>query len=432
MRGPIAGSEDALAHSERVDAERLIRTTVEVLSGGSAIHDLNGLVQRNAGRVSPADIRAGRVGSQVLGDIINTVEQAKGNSNFNWHSATPDQVKAYLLANGFDPARLMGMPGLPPRSSDASGNEGVGRAESTTAASLGAINQQNFTSTPFAAAGLSYATFSALRGEGFNAAQIMSAVNVNKELGLGANSNPGAIARLQRDVPSAIPGLRGTRDNWKQVHTLEEAEKRARAEGDTASADRLKREADEARKHAEEHDKQQRDHIRGQKPEREKDLIDKQDEIRRSVLGQAANLAPGQDPKQTVATIEAYRRNPNDAVARSNYEELKKRSAADPVRAKALAKVEAGLKEDAKLKKKVEGRNEEKTDQLTAVTVASDDLLGSMLDEPTSAQPAQAKAVTTAEKIPQKEAEKEKTVAAAPAEPKKPKVKLAGAPGPSA
>jgi hypothetical protein len=36
----------------------------------------------------------------VLGDIINTVEQAKGSAPFNWSAATPQQISAYLSSKG--------------------------------------------------------------------------------------------------------------------------------------------------------------------------------------------------------------------------------------------------------------------------------------------------------------------------------------------
>jgi hypothetical protein len=98
--GALAEPGDATTQADRITAETLIRSTVQVLASGSAIRDLDGLVQRNVGNVSHADIRAGRLGSNVLGDIISTVEQAKGGAPFNWNAASPQQISAYLASKG--------------------------------------------------------------------------------------------------------------------------------------------------------------------------------------------------------------------------------------------------------------------------------------------------------------------------------------------
>lgn len=92
--------------SERNDAERLIRTLALTLANGAPIKDVDELVRRNAGRLTQADIQSGRVNSNVLGDIINTVEQAKGHPAFNWLSVTPEQQAAYLRAHGIDPSAM--------------------------------------------------------------------------------------------------------------------------------------------------------------------------------------------------------------------------------------------------------------------------------------------------------------------------------------
>src|SRR5882724_9641086 len=86
-RVPPAGLEvegDAMSQADRVAADTLIRTTVQTVGNGATPQDLDELVRRNAGRVTREDIRAGRLGSAILGDIINSVEQARGNTPFNW------------------------------------------------------------------------------------------------------------------------------------------------------------------------------------------------------------------------------------------------------------------------------------------------------------------------------------------------------------
>lgn len=98
---------------DRVAAETLIRTSVLALANGAAIGDIDEVIRRNASNVSHADVMAGRLNTSVLGDVISAVERARGNTAFNWHTASPEQIKAYQLANGLN------LPG--------SGREGLGR-----------------------------------------------------------------------------------------------------------------------------------------------------------------------------------------------------------------------------------------------------------------------------------------------------------------
>jgi hypothetical protein len=126
--GPHA-ENDAASQTDRVAAETLIRTTVQGVGNGSVPQDLDDLVRRNAGRVTREDLRAGRLDSSVLGDIINSVEQAKGNSAINWHAATPQQIKAYLTAHGLSALGAHRLLGSGPQagegaSRDAKGGEG--------------------------------------------------------------------------------------------------------------------------------------------------------------------------------------------------------------------------------------------------------------------------------------------------------------------
>lgn len=95
----------ALAQTDRVAAETLIRSTILALANGTSITDVDEIVRRNATNVSPSDIQAGRLNTSVLGDIIGSVEQAKTSAGapFNWSSATPAQIKDYLLAHGLSP-----------------------------------------------------------------------------------------------------------------------------------------------------------------------------------------------------------------------------------------------------------------------------------------------------------------------------------------
>jgi len=149
-------SSDAATQADRIAAETLIRSTVQVLASGSAIRDLDSLVQRNVGNISQADIRAGRLGSNVLGDIISTVEQAKGNAAINWHAATPQQIAAYLAANGFNAASANRLMGASPIAADEKPNSGDytrGLATSADSSFLKSVDLNDATGKALAAMG---------------------------------------------------------------------------------------------------------------------------------------------------------------------------------------------------------------------------------------------------------------------------------------
>jgi hypothetical protein len=163
----------------------------------------------------------------------------------------------------------------------------------------------------FARTGLSYGMFNALRAQGFDAAQITAAVNTNNSLGLGANDNPYATARLQRDVPEAMTVLHETRENWKHFYELEKAQAEAIKHGDTNAAAKLGAQMEQARKQADEHDKREQDKVQSKKPERLDDLITQQENIRRRTEEHISQLAPGDDTeaKKLATALDQARRN---------------------------------------------------------------------------------------------------------------------------
>src|SRR5262249_7039790 len=158
-------SDDAQQHADRVAAETLIRTTAMAMANGAAVKDLDGLIQRNVGRISAADLRAGRLGAIVVGDIVNAVEQAKGNTNVNWLSAPPQQLSAYMLANGLSADQVRKLLGVAGNEREAGAGGPFGKASGrpdyqamsySTAQSLNSVTQSNFGATPFAGAGINY------------------------------------------------------------------------------------------------------------------------------------------------------------------------------------------------------------------------------------------------------------------------------------
>lgn len=154
------------------------------------------------------------------------------------------------------------------------------------------ISSANYSSSQYARTGLNYATFSDLRNQGFNGQQIMAAVSTTKALGIDANRNAAPMARVQRDIPSAVPGLRITRDNWTAIRQMEEEKRKAVEAGNTAAAEALTRQIDEGRKRAEEHDKREHERVQRERPDRAPDHRQLQDETRRAALRHEATLGP--------------------------------------------------------------------------------------------------------------------------------------------
>lgn len=333
-------------HADRTAAETLIRSSALALANGAPIRDLDQLVSRNAGRISHADILAGRLGSDVLGDIIGTVEQAKGNAAFNWNAATPEQIKAYLTNSGFafaDHGRLgIAMSGSGRDPSVAGGERSGGDVR------VADVTQHNFAGTDFHAAGLSFDSFNAMRREGFNGTQIIAAVSTNKALGIGVNDDPAATARLHRDTPWAVDSLKESHDALKEASDCDEKAKQAEAKGDTAGAERWRRQAETKRQQEAEHHRQTQERLGREKPERRGDYDNRYQRMQDGLRGiKSGNEA---EDKATFNVIEDYRRHPDDAAARRRYEALNKKLGADPRKKQGMAEIDSAVREGQKAK----------------------------------------------------------------------------------
>ncbi|MCP3447332.1 hypothetical protein [Bradyrhizobium sp. CCGUVB14] len=227
---------------------------------------------------------------------------------------------------------------------------------------LASIKPENYASSHFASVGLSYAHFSELRSQGFGEQQIIAAVNTNKQLGLDANSNPAATARLQRDTPWAVESLKGSASSLQQARKHEDQAKDCENRGDMAGAAQHRKRAEEALKTDQERYTKTQERLRKEKPERLDDYMNKHEEIERATRNDLSQVTPKNDRQvdANVRITEAYRRNPEDAKARRDYAELKQTAERDPVAAAAMARVDKKLKQDTELKAHVADKNERK------------------------------------------------------------------------
>ena len=379
-----ASSHDAAAEIDRVAAERLIRSTIETLARGASVKDVDGLVQRNLGNVTLADVRAGRLGSNVLGDIVNTVEQAKGNAAFNWNTATQEQIKAYLTGHGLTLPQSM-MDG----NRRTSQNDGSGRSSGgSDARGTAGITEANFSGSSLEKMGLSVDTFKAMHKEGFNNTQIASAVTVNKLLGIQANDNPAATARLQRDTPWAVDSLKQSHDALKEAEDCDEKAKQAEAKGDNSGAQHWRKQGEEKRKAEAERHRQTQERLGREKPERLPDYNSRHDSMQRGLHG--LRTGNEQEDKATLNVIEDYRRHPNDAAVRQRYEALNKQKSADPRTRVAMQKIDKGLHQGQKAEVAEAKKNDAKVaendrkEQKVADTKREDDVLAAMFSAASS------------------------------------------------
>ena len=220
--GRITGelANDALAQADRVAAETLIRSTVQVLANGAGIKDLDGLIQRNVGYVSRADLNAGRLGSNVLGDIISTVEQAKGGAPFNWSAATPQQIDAYLTWKGIMVAGYR----------DGSRSHGLVEAASDRQANSGSYARGLATAIDPAflkSVGLNDATGRALAALGFHTPeQMRQIVGDAHSLGLTPNAAALDLGRLRKAEGARTDEHVGALKRYGDALTGLEAEKK--------------------------------------------------------------------------------------------------------------------------------------------------------------------------------------------------------------
>jgi len=340
---------DAASQADRVAAETLIRTTVQSVGNGSMPQDLDDLVRRNAGRVTREDLRAGRLGSTILGDIINSVEHAKGNTAINWSAATPQQIKAYAMAHGLDFGTFQRIAGGQQTAGD--GRQGE-KASTGYEGKLAAVTSHNYSGTPFAAAGLSYGTFNALRAQGFGETNIIHAAQDTRTNGFDVNNKKvaGAFATLDKDDGKRreernelLGRFRGRLDGDEEFQRLKHARDAAPTTQERAKIDgQLKKRGSEISRQVGYHGHvEAAPTVRARKAGK---LIETETIYQRINNGLTRDLGLGSGPKaqDAASVLDAYRRNPTDAATRQRYEELKKSASHDPRAKKAFAAIEKG------------------------------------------------------------------------------------------
>lgn len=281
---------------------------------------------------------------------------------------------------GIGPFGRVGNMAMSARDGSGDGATAVSGASRSGSSDLASIKPENYASSHFASVGLSYAHFNELRSQGFGEQQIIAAVNTNKQLGLGANNDPAATARLQRDTPWAIESLKGSATSLKQVQEHERKAKECEARGDTAGAQGHRQEAEKARQADQERHGRAQQRMRSEKPERLDDYMRKHDAIEKATRNDLSEITPGND-KQAEANVritEAYRRNPEDAKARRDYAELKQTAERDPVAAAAMARVDNKLKQDTNLKAHVAEKNETKIASNATADKDNDELFAAL------------------------------------------------------
>lgn len=262
--------------------------TLAISSGIQTIGvSLSDAVQRIIGSLTPAERAAMASGGvappRVQALIESELKQAQQQRQAQIAAATNTN------ADG-SPVSKSGLPAAAFASMDRELRGRTSRSSEYADLRTDSISSANYASSQFARTGLNYAAFSEMRNQGFNAPQIMAAVKETKSLGIDTNRNAAPMARLQRDMPSAVPGLHETGKNWSEVKDLEEQLRKAREAGNAGSTEELTRRIEAARKAAEEYDQRERERVQRERPDRAQDHQKLQDEVRRAALGKEAAL----------------------------------------------------------------------------------------------------------------------------------------------
>lgn len=246
---------------------------------------LSDAVKRIIGSLTPAERSAIASGAapppRVQALLDSEVKAALQQRQLQTTAANATSEDGSQLKNGLTPAAFAAMDrelrGRTSRSSEYSDL----RSDS--------ISSANYSSSAYARTGLNYTTFTDLRNQGFNGQQIMAAVNTTRSLGIDTNRNAAPMARVQRDIPSAVPGLHTTHQNWSDVKKLEDEQRKALEAGNTAAAEAVAARIAEARRKAEEHDRHERERVQRERPDRAGDHRQLQDETRKAALGLEAS-----------------------------------------------------------------------------------------------------------------------------------------------
>lgn len=330
--------------------------------------------------------------------------------------ATPETIAASLLD----------------RRSLVSGDDRQGsreRAASSATEGLSAIKADNFAGTPFAAAGLSYSTFAALRALGFGESNIMHAAQDARVNGFNPDNRKiaGAFATLDKDDGhrrdernGLLQRFRDRMDRDEDLQNLGKRREEARSPQERAEIERRM----EERAKAVSEDVGLREHINSAPTPRARDAgrLIESETIRQRVHGnleKALGKDRGADLGSAVEALDRLRRDPNDAEAHKRVSSFERKALETESGRKALANIAVDLKRDAKLKADEIGSNEKK-----ATTLASKEATLDALDDELSAlvKPAAASPEVKKAEAPKKSDE---AVAIKSAELAKPKAKTA-------
>jgi hypothetical protein len=362
----------APSQQDRVAAETLIRTSVLALANGASVADIDEIVRRNASNVSHADVQAGRLNTTIIGDIINTVEQAKGSKPFNWSAATEAQIKAYLSANGIN-FRDHGQHGFTilGKEKDSSLNNAESGTNRTAAAENASIDAHNYPGSPFAKAGLSFDTFASLRAQGFSDSNIVHAAQDSRSNGFDPNNKKvaGAFAVLDKD-----DGKR--RDERNRLlkefdHRLEHDEEFQRLKAERDKAQGEQRSALEqqmiARGREVSKDSGLRGHFDAAPTPAARDAGTAIEGEKIKLKGAIGEYSRGNRVKAEAVngTLTDIRLNPDDAKVRQNYAALKREALHDPRKKQALAKMEKALGNGEKIVAEKQRENSNRASDIT-------------------------------------------------------------------
>jgi len=226
----ISDSAGVAQTTDRTPAETRIRSLAiqTALSADRILPDgeCDRIVALACGQLTPEQLRTGQVGSDILARVAEMTQRALDVGPVNYLSATKAQVEARSRQDGAEGRFINGQWVSGRKAADAvAGRASYQSLALSDARGLQSITAQNFGSSPFAAAGLDFGTFSYLRAQGpFSAQNILTAANDTKALGFKTTDRAAMLDHsiIDRFDPKARQTNGSLRDYQKRIEGDEE------------------------------------------------------------------------------------------------------------------------------------------------------------------------------------------------------------------
>jgi hypothetical protein len=182
------GSTEDTALHQRAQApvEAAIRSYLGAAVDDATVRNATSIVMRGLTPLTLQQIAAGGMsGTDIIQTLIPRTTPGNVLPPFNWSSITPAQIEllraAGLLRGDYDYRRALAL------AMRGGGSSGSREYNAVLGGDLNTITRHNYAGSPYDLAGVHFATFDYLRGQGFNHQHIMNAAHDAEALGFRGN-----------------------------------------------------------------------------------------------------------------------------------------------------------------------------------------------------------------------------------------------------